>query len=541
MGTTIGQTHEDEWIFGYNNHVSFATGTATSVGWGPVYTEEGSSSISDKNGALLFSVQGNNVFDKNGTPMAGGSDLKGSTSSTQNSLIVPFPGDEDDRFFHVFTVSAQNDYWLPIKHTGLEHAVVDMQANSGLGEVIAPPQELIPFVAEKIHATWHANQRDVWVVTHLMGSNGFYALPITCEGLGEPVFSYTGISHLTIAESISAQGALKISPNGQRIACTHTPADPVNFGRPETYLEIGTFNNVSGQVEITDTIIKTHPSWQGAMGYGVEFSPNSNLLYWSIEKASSDLYQYDVSAANIAASEYLVSTENPSVASLQLAPNGKIYVSRLSGSTQLHVIDNPDGVGAASQYSFNGPTINGYLTHGLPSNWMFPYPDPQPKLDYDTLEICKGHVEVLHANDSLGSRLIWNTGSTQASETINHPGIYWVTQSACPFDTSYFVVEESEDCICDVYLPNAMTPDADGINDLFVPLSDCELIDFHMTIYDRWGNIVFESHNISNAWDGTTKNGTFKTDVYVWRLSWKAYDDGVLKDQTKLGHVTVLR
>src|SRR5690606_25183542 len=170
--SVLSQTPDDHWVFGYYAWVKFNSGTPAAFGSGPFSVDEGSSSISDSNGDLLFSTSGENVFDKNGIPMPNGFQAKGHISSTQNALIVPFPGDDSERFYYVFTVAAQNN-WPSTNHTGLEYVVVDMQANGGLGDVIGTSTELLPNSTEKLHATWHANNRDVWVVTHELESDAF--------------------------------------------------------------------------------------------------------------------------------------------------------------------------------------------------------------------------------------------------------------------------------------------------------------------------------------------------------------------------------
>jgi len=70
------------------------------------------------------------------------------------------------------------------------------------------------------------------------------------------------------------------------------------------------------------------------------------------------------------------------------------------------------------------------------------------------------------------------------------------------------------------YVPNAFTPNGDGINDFFMPFGLNADTDYYkMTIYNRWGQVVFQTNNINSAWDGTTpgrKKVIEKTDVYTY-------------------------
>lgn len=92
-----------------------------------------------------------------------------------------------------------------------------------------------------------------------------------------------------------------------------------------------------------------------------------------------------------------------------------------------------------------------------------------------------------------------------------------------------------------LYIPNAFTPNDDGLNDGF-KAQGIGIADFKMQVFDRWGALVFESNDINDSWDGSI-NGkgdseTTKQDVYVW----KAQVIDVLKQQhSMIGHVTLLK
>lgn len=58
-----------------------------------------------------------------------------------------------------------------------------------------------------------------------------------------------------------------------------------------------------------------------------------------------------------------------------------------------------------------------------------------------------------------------------------------------------------------VYVPNAFTPDADGVNDRFVVSTTVALRDLSMLIFDRWGQVVYETADLGPAWNGGDKNG----------------------------------
>lgn len=92
------------------------------------------------------------------------------------------------------------------------------------------------------------------------------------------------------------------------------------------------------------------------------------------------------------------------------------------------------------------------------------------------------------------------------------------------------------------YVPNIFTPDGDLYNETFHPVitSGIDMFDYHLTIFNRWGEIIFESYNYDYGWNGHYGNGGLVEDgVYIWQIEFgeKLSD----KKQTHRGHVTVLK
>lgn len=88
-----------------------------------------------------------------------------------------------------------------------------------------------------------------------------------------------------------------------------------------------------------------------------------------------------------------------------------------------------------------------------------------------------------------------------------------------------------------LFVPNSFTPNADGENDVFYAYST-GLKSFEMTIFDRWGNILFKADNIKQGWNGHNKTGqTVKQDVYVWQINARDLRDEPIK---RNGRVTVI-
>lgn len=124
----------------------------------------------------------------------------------------------------------------------------------------------------------------------------------------------------------------------------------------------------------------------------------------------------------------------------------------------------------------------------------------------------------------------------------NDGGIYpvclWTENTHGCVDTVCHDVIINGDFI--VYVPNAFTPDGDGRNEGFLPVvQGIDPAFFDFMIFNRWGELIFRTGQVGQAWDGTHKNMKAKEDVYVWKLKVKSNVDG--KKKEFVGHVTLLR
>ncbi len=89
-----------------------------------------------------------------------------------------------------------------------------------------------------------------------------------------------------------------------------------------------------------------------------------------------------------------------------------------------------------------------------------------------------------------------------------------------------------------LYSPNAFSPDGDGINDFF-KVSGQGMIDFVIQIYNRWGQMVYKSTDLSQGWDGTFKGKNLPTGSYVYKIKTSKY--GVEQKLVKSGSIALIR
>ena len=73
--------------------------------------------------------------------------------------------------------------------------------------------------------------------------------------------------------------------------------------------------------------------------------------------------------------------------------------------------------------------------------------------------------------------------------------------------------------LCKVWVPNAFSPNADGLNDVFKLQGSEQITNFTMQIYNRWGNIIFETKNPLQGWAGLAKNKPQPIGTYIYKIS----------------------
>ncbi len=100
-----------------------------------------------------------------------------------------------------------------------------------------------------------------------------------------------------------------------------------------------------------------------------------------------------------------------------------------------------------------------------------------------------------------------------------------------------------DDCPCDVYIPNAMTPDGDGLNDLLTVVPSCPISDYNLQIFTRWGQLIFESNDLDIRWNGGLEGYYVEAGIYFYRITyrWGESRNESLEVQTENGYVTILK
>lgn len=422
-----------------------------------VMSMNGSASVSDKNGSLLFYTDGNIIWDRNHNVMLNGWDIKNDGSGTSPNYIydgafgissgynfdgvaiIPMPGSSSK--YYIFSISDSVQLWgqwfanTLATEKKLYCSIVDMELNNGLGAVDTPHKAIV--IADSMAGNLHAvtgEDCNYWLVGY--GSDGAYrSFNITFAGIDtQPVISTVTLplSPFTYEMNISPDRSKLVQAFGdEALLCDFDPAT----GIVSNAALVGTQDCVGGS-----------------------FSPNSSKLYLN---GIIGLRQYDLSVTSMPMTLLTINnmTAFEQDHNTRLGPDGIIYgtyrVSDIAGVRGFRIL-NPDLAGTACLFDTfsNAPLIIGsYFSYQLPNEVAV--------LTYDSVAssadspLCFGAPTTLHIANSTATDFHWykhtiganyySIGSDTSSIIADEPGTYTVsyfTANPCLYHQDTFVVRD---------------------------------------------------------------------------------------------------
>ena len=182
-------------------------------------------------------------------------------------------------------------------------------------------------------------------------------------------------------------------------------------------------------------------------------------------------------------------------------------------------------------------------------------PSATPSAAFNMNPVVMNFPDHISVSDNLSN------GATTYLWTVNGENFDFVSSSTdisldLPIDTGNYEVcliafngPDCSDTTCGyieirdefvIWVPNTFTPDADEYNNVFSPVvSMIDIYNYDFFIYNRWGEIIFESHDVNIGWDGTYKERLVKEGVYTWKIRLKSIYTDEYRDYN--GHVNMLR
>lgn len=382
ISTSIGQEIQNTsnvWHFGNRAGLDFNTTPPQAATGSQANIPEGCAAVSDWFGELLFYTDGRTVWDKNHLAMPdGNASLNGDPDATESSLIVRNPGDANQ--YYIFTIDDRGDRF------GLSYTIVDMTlAGNGtmqdpLGNVTSTRnRRILAPTSEKVAAVLKPDNTGFWIITHGWESERFYAFEVDCSGVNSvPITSDIGNEHVGGINNSNAEGQMKISFNGEKIALVNPTTNTI---------EVFDLDKATGLVSNFLTIATSDPTI-----YGLEFSLSGDFLYYA---GSSSVSRFDLRnnrGSDVPIDRRGILSSNR-IGALQLGPDANIYVA-FNGYSHVGVIRDPENTN--SSVTVDGVNLNSGISRlGLPNIFYY---DRQP-LDTITGTTCRNEPFILNGQE----------------------------------------------------------------------------------------------------------------------------------------------
>lgn len=157
---------------------------------------------------------------------------------------------------------------------------------------------------------------------------------------------------------------------------------------------------------------------------------------------------------------------------------------------------------------------------------------------YDKLQ-C---VDTLHFQPPFDQATYrWEDGSTTGNRVLQAPAHYRLTAKTCRTAFDIEIALELGNCPCEFYLPNAFSPNGDQINDHFKALASCAFTDYQLRIFNRWGELLYQSQIPEDGWNGMARGQQVETGVYMYEMqyAWEIKPGRIQREATT-GTITVV-
>jgi gliding motility-associated-like protein len=621
----------------------------------PLNSPEGVAMVYGPSGSLVFYTDGVTVYNSDDKPLAfvpplTSSDLGGTNTSTQSSIIIPKSSCNEcpHHLYYVYTLN---------KTTGLlSYSVIDMRRDDGKGAVVEKNIPVSLTASQQIASKKTQDEKGFYVYTHDSQTNEFRILKVDSTGTTEKTQALGMIPDGT--------GYMRISPGGDKLAMAI-----VKGGK--NYIEVYDIDPDTGDLKLSLTIdlkIDAPPNV-----YGLEFSRDSEKLYTTLRGnpangETSYLYQLNLNSKDpVVITNSKIKIDESKIyafGALQMGPTnagagGPIYMA-IDGSDYIPYISQPELTGDANTIGYVpinfgfGAAVKGISHFGFP-NVVHAKQQQEGEGVSATFEgTCEGRPTVFKTQgvcSPMKNKVAWDFGDgttgngTEVSHTYEKEGRYFITMTVDVFEETLlsqnvnipilgnalrdkcktFVVKDTvyikptpnvnlpdsafvcvlrggtlvldpkaqrtfdpqylwkptaettptitisalatygvkvsnkfesrsgpvfcsvddevlvkEGCEPQLFVPEIFTPNGDGINDK-LELPNEFIRDFDLKIYNRWGEIIFESFSPDTLWDGTYKGKMMAPMLYAFVVSYKSQYFPYRPKITKTGGILLVK
>ena len=558
---SIAQKEANIWYFGVDAGLDFNPGAPVALTNGVMNQWEGCASIADANGNLLFYTDGERIWNKNHLQMPNGFGLKGYMSSSQSALIVPKPGSAN--IYYVFTTwQGLGANYSEVDMT-LQGNLGDVTTKNNL--LFSTSDEKLTAVKHSngtdVWVVYHKRTTDEFNA-FLVTSSGVASSPVLSTGT---VIAIQAMGCMKVSPDGKKLAAAFMTPEKYELLdfdnTTGMVSNPVVIPCP---VSSGSLPYYSYGVEFSPDGSKLYVSADNCKNlYQYDVNAGSAASIIASAKVVGTTASSSISQLQLGPDKklyacrfgdgYLGVVNDPNAMGTAcnyvdkgVALGGKNNTMGLPGFIQSYFYGCAKPLADAGQDTSickgNGVTIS--ATGG--GNYLWSTGEatasisvtPSGTTIYSVIVSQSGCADsdtiVVNVNDppvvDAGANVNIHIGSSTTLSTTGTGSYSWFPSSGLnctdcqnpnanpDSSTTYYVtVTDANGCsstdsvtvfvdetICgDVFIPNAFSPNSDGQNDVLFVRGNC-IKNFSFTIYNRWGEKVFENTDLAKGWDGST-------------------------------------
>ncbi len=586
------------WHFGNREGLDFSCGAPSKVTNTKTVSVEGATGICDEKGNLLFYTncgggrRGNTqinggIWNRNRELMYDMGQVEGGgISAAQGGIIVPAPGSATR--YYLFTVDELESIGSANRpHRGLSYFLIDMALGNGLGGVVQGDIRVFNPAAECVTAARHNNGTDYWILTVDYQSRNLAAVRVTAAGVLPAVFSPRPTKTNPFALKLSPDGRFLFDgvalyrfnasdgsiewiagiPEVQDYAFNFSPASRYLYLVSQAERAIVRYDLQAAETEVVQPLgdysvrhMQTAPDGNiyfnsanflrniNRVDISVIECPDSDdpSVYFDLQTLQVDPPLGPFSSLNNIAdfwfdnllTELETDTAETRVcmgSDLSLTPGceGDAYLWSTGATTRQITVTEPG--------EYRVRVTKGCFT-GVETFVVNAGSLPGVEIAYEPFDdFCSARPLTLTAVAVDADSLFWSAETLENPIVIQSGGSYSVTAVNTCGQAVATVDFPTEEC-CRIYVPNAFSPDRDGINDEFraAPFQ-CPFADFKLQVFSRWGELVFETGNPGESWNGRSGTRERPPGVYVWVVFYSLTDDPRQRRRVEKGEVILVR
>jgi len=381
-------------------------------------------------------------------------------------------------------------------------------------------------------------------------NNTLYFVPLTMYSIVDGIYSYVIAPNndcYELGAPIVVQYLNPINAATSSNCANGTASLVMNGGSPQS--NGGNYNYVAGTlIPSTATMLNTSVGQGGTLVIGNLQTGNYSLTIQDDNGCINNVngFYLGPQSANLTYPDNIYCLDEGNPSPIMIGDQGGTYTSgaglSLNATTGVITLSTSTPGAYAVTYTSPGPNCPATSTFNLTIEAF-----PNVSAGNDTT-ICLGVPIALSGSGA--ASYSWNNGAQNGVPYLPNLGLneFIVTGTSIngckSIDTIQVIVVDDCNIAEDVifWVPNTFTPDGDQYNQTFKPIfySGFDPYDFDLFIFNRWGEPIWESHDVNVGWDGSYNNGMKCPDgAYTWKIRFKLLNND--EKRTVVGHLNLLR